>query len=337
MAVLSNKDIRRQNAQSELNTYIAGIQKAMDNFKAQLASSNKPEVTSPTWLHSYDIKMWANKTFPPNGWMTPKTELIIAVKKLGLPEDYRQLVYYKVSHEAHYIPTVHYQLIAPTPSYHSKGRAPKTGLGIPCLEWRLAVYIISVIEFWEREGTINWEWNEFHNTLRFTGENLGKMYAGPEFWSYQTAFITPISLLAQLCLSPNELPGVEVLSRNPPWNSYRVDRFEGDISLHDDFKRFIGDMVKKTMLDKALLNRGMCDEETAALIKAKLEKIQKSEPPAPVSQATGGDDYSDLVEALKGLNYTQGEATKAAKQVFQQIPKETLENKVKLAMHYLSP
>ncbi|MBA7639671.1 hypothetical protein ES703_47331 [subsurface metagenome] len=101
-------------------------------------------------------------------------------------------------------------------------------------------------------------------------------------------------------------------------------------------------MTKKTSLDKALLKRGMCDEQTALIVKAKLEKLKEPEAPAVAqgiaseTESKTGDDYTDVVYNLTHqMGYKDAEAKKASKFACEKHPNGTILEKIKIALQSL--
>lgn len=338
------KERRHQVAQMEADEFFDSIKSSVSNFKARVAKEKEPGFNNyPGWLKTYHPSLWCNLSFPPKDWMPTEMLADIVDRKAFLPEAIQSRVDYKLTHGAWYIPSVGYEVILPPPSPHSKGHPAKPGTGVPCLRWQMATYILSTAEFWLTNGKILIERYDFMQSITCELENLGSIYGGPVFWKWQDAFVTPVSLLAKVAGGKAQVPGVEVLKRYSPWTVYAVDGFPDEVVVHDDFHHFIRDMTIKTSLDKALLERGMCDTETAELVKEKLEKLQKPEAPVAVLAISDGKgtetsgDYSNLVEALTHqLGYTNAEAKAAAKHVCGKSPHETLVDKIKIALQYLS-
>ena len=331
----------RKQAIAEHQQWTDRLNKSLDTLKANLSKNTKPKFQTPAWLKSYSPSVWVKQLSGPTyDWFNTNDNIPIAANKETLEEALRNHVDVRYFYNDYYIPSVQYEAVSPPP-VSTKGHLPKAKPGVPCLKWRLATYIISIAEFHLDDGTIP----DLRYGYNFKGkcdpEKLGTVYSGPELWKYQDAFVTPVSLLALLAWGKSELPGVETVKRDAPWNVYRVAGFSDEVILHDDFVLFIRDMVEKTTLDKALLDRGMCDKETALLIKQKMDKLKEPEAPAaglPKSKGPGnetGDDFQDMVTALAQMGFKNREAIKAAKSVFQESPHETLVDKIKLALKYL--
>jgi hypothetical protein len=341
---LMRRNREREEARAQHENFIDKIVHSTDSFKVRLSKQKEPGFNNyPGWLQPYKPSLWCELPFPPKDWFSVELLVKIACEKSLLFEACRDHVNHKVTFLAWYVPSsVTYEVIAPPPSPHSKGHPSKPGTGVPCLRWQMATYILSTAEFWLDNGIIVDERYDDRWESRCKPENLGKLYGGPEFWKCQDAFTTPLSLLALLAWGKPEQPGVEVVRRDAPWTTYKILGYLDEISLHDDFRRFIHDMVKNTSLDKALLDRGMCDTETSLLIKQKMDKLKEPEAPAAVPQKSvepgieTGDDFSDMVTALAGLGYAKVEALPAAKHVCQKFPDETLEKKMTLALQYIS-
>ncbi|MDP2919391.1 MAG: RuvA C-terminal domain-containing protein [Dehalococcoidia bacterium] len=335
------RDREREEARIEHQQWVNRVNKSLDTLKANLSKNTMPEFQTPVWLKSYHPSVWVKQlSGPTKDWFTAKTSIIVAAYKVTLEKALRDHVYVQFFYWAYHLPAVQYQAVSP-PLVSVKGHPLKVKPGVPCLKWLLATYIISVTEFWQAAGNITDRRYGHDFQVQSSPEKLGTVYSGPAFWKYQDAFVTPLSLLALLAWGKAELPGVEVVNRDAPWTVFRVAGFSTEISLHDDFIKFVRDMTKTTSLDKALLDRKMCDKETAGLVKAKLEKLKEPEAHAVVPGTTSepestGDPYMDVFSALVGLGYTKGEATKAAKFACEKHPHETLANKIKIALQYPS-
>ncbi len=336
------KEREREKAKVEHQQWLDRVNKSLDTLKANLSKNTMPEFQTPVWLKSYSPSIWVKQlSGPTKDWFTLNTIVPIATNKLTLEEALRDHVDVRFFYQAYYLPAVQYEAVSPS-LVSVKGHPLKAKPGVPCLKWRLATYIIAIAEFWCAEGIITTTRYGYDFKVHCSPEKLGRVYSGPEFWECQNAFTTPLSLLALLAWGKAELPGVETIRRVVPWTVFRVEGFPDEISLHDDFKRFVCDMVKKTSLDKALLDRGMCDKETAELVKEKLEKLQEPKAPSAVPGTSvgpgneAGHNHSDLVAALTGLGYAKAEAIKGAKHVCSKSPEETMENKIKIALQYLS-
>ncbi|APV44475.1 hypothetical protein Dform_01141 [Dehalogenimonas formicexedens] len=334
-----SEHMARLAAEKEAAAYFANIKKASDNFKVILAKEKEPEVTTPQWLRPYSLDIWGNIPFPPKDWMTDETKIKIALKKATLPSEYGKYVNHRVSHKAFYIPRAFYEAVSlATPSstghHSSKSR-------IPSLVWEVGVHIISTIDFHETPGVIRVPRYDFTQQIRCVPECLGEMYAGPEFWSYQKAFITPVLLLAKLAWGKEKMPGVDVVRRVTPWTRYEIESTGREFSVHDDFARLLQEATKKASLDKALLNMGICDVQTAQLIKVELERLkalvaQSSYLPVFVkSEDVCDNGYVDLMGTLAALGFPKAEAAPVAKQVCQKYPEEPLEKKVAIALQLL--
>jgi hypothetical protein len=336
------KTREREQARAEHQQWVDRLNKSLDTLKANLHKNTMPEFQTPAWLKSYSPSLWVKQlSRPTEDWFTLNNNIPIAANKLILEKALRNCVDVRYFYQAYYLPSVEYEMVSP-PLVSVKGHLLKAKPGVACLKWRLATYVISIAEFELTEGTIIDTRYGYDFEARCSPEKLGRVYSGPEFWQYQPAFITPISLLALLAWGKSEMLGVEVLKRSSPYTTYRIEGFPEEVSLHDDFRRFMVDMTKKTSLDKALLDRKMCDKETAQLVKAKLEKLQESPAPSLVPQKLKesgietGDDFSDMVTALAGLGYAKVEAMPAAKHVCQKFPDATMEKKMALVLQYLS-
>lgn len=335
---------KHQQAKQEANAYFLKVKGSCDDLRARLSKSKEPEFQYPNWLKDYDPNTWCDLPFPPENWITPEMLARAIFQKILLIDALQDKVDFKLTHGVWYVPSsVKYLVLPPTASVSSKRRPQKTGDGIPSLQWVMATHIQTTAEFLETEGTISVKRYDFTQCIRCIPENLGKIYDGPVFWKYQNAFVTPLNLLALLAWEKDELPGVETIKRDKPWTVFRVDRFTDEIRLHDDFVRFIRDMVKKTSLDEALLKRCMCDKETVQLIKTKLEKLQwpgdSATVPGKASEpkTLTGDDYLNVLDNLTHqMGYKDSDAKPAAKFACENNPKETLEKKIIIAVQYLN-
>ena len=331
-----------EEAKAEHGQWLNRVNKSLETFQTNLGKNTKPKFQKQAWLKSYHPKVWVKHLSGPTiDWFTAKTSILVATYESTLEEALRNLVDVKFFYWDYHLPTVRYEAFSP-PLVSVKGHPLKAKPRIPCLKWRLATHIISLTEFWQTEGTITDTRYDYDFQVQSSSEKLGGVYSGPEFWEYQDVFVTPLSLLAMLAWG-GELPGVETVKIDKPWTTYRVEGFADEISLHEEFSHFIQDMTKKTSLDKALLKRGMCDEQTALLVKAKLEKLKEPEAPAAVPEMASelesktGDDFTDVVYSLTHqMGYKDAEAKAAAKFAYEKNPNGTVLETITIALQYLS-
>ena len=329
-----------EEAKAEHGQWLDRVNKSLETLEANLSKNTKPKFQKQAWLKSYHPKVWVKHLSGPTiDWFTAKTSILVAAYKVTLEEAIWDLVDVKFFYWDYHLPAVKYEAVSP-PLVSVKGHPFKAKPRVPCLKWRLAAHIISLTEFWQTEGTITDTRCGYDFQVKSSSEKLGGVYSGPEFWEYQDAFVTPLSLLAMLACG-GELLGVETVKIDKPWTTYRVEGFADEISLHEDFGHFIQDMTKKTSLDKALLKRGMCDEQTALLVRAKLEKLKESETPTAVPEiASGlksktGDDYTDVVYNLTHqMGYKDTVAKKAAEFACEKNPNGTVLEKIKMALQF---
>ncbi len=335
------KELEWQKAQVEHQLWADRLNKSLDTLKANLSKNTCPAFQTPAWLKDYSPSVWIKEpSGPTEDWFTANKNIPIAANKSKLEKSLQNHVDISYFYQDYYLPSVQYETVSPQ-LVSVKGHPLKTKPGVPCLKWWLATHIISIAEFHVNDRTIPDVRYGYELQGQCTPEKLGTVYYGPEFWKYQNALVVPVSLLAVLAWGKAQLTGIEIVKRSAPWNVYRVNGFPDEITLHDDFRRFVCDMTKKTSLDKALLDRKMCDTETAGLVKVTLEKLKEPEAPAAVPGTTSepestGNPYMDVVTALAGLGYPNSGAAGAAKYVCQKYPHETLVDKIKIALQYLS-
>lgn len=334
------KERERKKAIAEHNEFYKGLERSFEDMKTRLAGIKKPGFDDyPDWIKPYRPGLWCELSFPPLGWKSSDELATVLAQKALLDADLFRHVITKITHGAWHIPKVIYEVIAPQPSSHSK--ESNSLKGTPCLQWLMDTYILSTIEFRSGGGTVSderygWIWE-----MGINREYLGKAFSGPTFWECQPAFVTPVSLLAVLA-GGNELPDVEIAMRDEPWTEFEVKGFPDEVILHDDFIRFIREMVKTTTLDKALLDRELCDEVTAGLIKSKLRQLEEPESPTAVQEIfiepenKTGDNYTDVVNTLtQKMGYGDTEAKAAAKFAYENHPDGTVLEIIKMAVQFL--
>lgn len=144
------------------------------------------------------------------------------------------------------------------------------------------------------------------------------------------AFDVPLCLIRRLldALQKSETESKEapVIERGP---GYSVYNFMGrEWKIPDAFLGFL-----LALKDKGEDFQGILDPVSCLLI----DKFAKELPTPEAPKPTVTDDYQDVVSCLKEqMGYPKTEAEKAAKHVIDKVPNESLENKIKQALKYLS-
>ncbi len=119
---------------------------------------------------------------------------------------------------------------------------------VPCLSWYFKREILVKVRF---------------RLKNVSDEELGQIYIGPEEWEGELGFRTPLVLLPVLARGDHGGNGVSVVRRSAPLTTFAVDGFDEEVVVHDDFARFIKKIAAKQPLQRALLSRGLIDEQTS--------------------------------------------------------------------------
>jgi hypothetical protein len=145
------------------------------------------------------------------------------------------------------------------------------------------------------------------------------------YFSRQTI---PCALILGLLEGNPEPDGCTITAAHEGWTHYRVDDFDEELKIPDNFAQYLGQMASWD----SLTERGIIDSKIAPIIKKAIKRLKTTKIPE-----LGPSEEGELVGALIGLGWSKTQAREAADYVIKQSPNVSLEEKIKSAMRFLNP
>ena len=283
------RGIQRRQSRLEYEQFLARLDDTLKAFWEKLAKVRKPQFGYPVWLADYQPELWCtsvslNETEVQN-WAGPNIR-----KKV--PPELNQFLLWNFTHEVVLLPYAKYELF-----------------GVPCLTWGFRTLILVKVDLELLETEFSRVFSGFEYGIKMKAEKLGSLYLGPVEWCRQEVFRTPIVLLSILAKGELEQPGITVIKHGSSFTTFKVQGFEGEVKIHDEFRKFIENMAKGQQLAEGLLTKGIIDKDTAKLIEAKRKQSLSSGSPETYLITTV--DNNDVIDKLKDMGFKETEINEA--------------------------
>ncbi|MBA7667466.1 hypothetical protein ES703_75555 [subsurface metagenome] len=307
------KEASQEKARLEHAQYLDRLSAAVEKLKTELGKNKKPAFNYPQGLNKFKPDRWCNLPILSkqqiHNWSEPQ------ILK-SLPKILTNLIRWDTKWQVRVFPGTIYELVS----------------GIPCLIWYFDAQVLVAANLELKECEINRYYDPGYTVkVQGEGEKLGTIYLGPVDCDTYSSFTTPIVLLSMLAKGDLEVPGISVINQGFSVTTYAIQGFEEEVEIYDDFRRFIKDIAKDQPLAKALLAKGLIEEDVAKLVEGKAS--------LPLPQVLGAEqtfsDDSDVIAKLEVLGY-KNEEIKDAMEAASLSPATPLEKKVSAILEILN-
>ncbi|MFC1924062.1 hypothetical protein ACFLXA_01675 [Chloroflexota bacterium] len=278
-------------ADKEHQGFITTMNKTVENFKLNLSVVKEPALIYPKWLDCYQVNQWCEIPLPDkkqvNDWATP-----LVFKKV--PDTIHQYVTLDISFKTQFVPYIQYEV-----------------QGIPCLNWWFKTVMVVRADVNIKDNTFTKKFYGHPFTMKFDSAFLGQIYVGPCFWENNFGMAIPLVLLLMLAHRDLESDGIQVTIRESPLTTFEIKGFEDDVTIHDDFVRFIREITTKQPLLRALSSKQLIDSQTYHLLKMKIADFTGEG--EKVKGAGKARIVEQVVKKLISLGWTEKDAVEAVK------------------------
>ncbi|MFC1972309.1 RuvA C-terminal domain-containing protein [Chloroflexota bacterium] len=276
----------------EYSRYLTTTNNMLADFRKNLLASNKPRLPYPKWLDAYQVNQWFELPLPEKQQVEQWAQPLVLKK---VPRILHELMAVDISFKTRFVPYVQYEVQE-----------------IPCLDWWFKTFILAEANINTKAKTVTKTFYgcDFNSQMSISGL-LGKVYLEPCLWERTLGIVIPLVLLLMVARGEMERSGIQVIERKPPLTTFEIQGFDEEVTLHDDFLRFIKDITKNHSLPQALLSRQLIDTGTFHLLETKIGIL--SEEGGMVKGA--GELYlvEKAVEKLVSMGWTEKDAEEAVK------------------------
>ncbi len=173
--------------------FINDVNKCLKESRNRLAGLKKPQFKCPEWLRGYNPKTWCARIAVSSDWLSSKLDPLVAQERRNFPEVIRHTICCGNDYDIFFIPRATYERVS---AKSIRKGIPVSGPSVACLHWWVEIYVIAIADIYLRNGIVNLTYDTgVMKQLRCRFENLGKVYAEPEFWKSQWVFYTPLLVL----------------------------------------------------------------------------------------------------------------------------------------------